>query len=225
MRVLLIEDSEHLRHSVSTGLRKAGYAVDTASDGEEGLWRAISNPYDVMVLDLMLPKLDGLTLLQRLRQSGHSTQVLVLTAKTTVADRVRGLQSGADDYLIKPFALEEFLARVQALCRRRYQQRDPCLNVSDLEINTAACSVTRGGRSIALTPREYRLLEYLARRAGDVVTRMEIWTHVYDEHTEPMSNAVDSAMCNLRKKIDLPDAVPLIGTRRGLGYVLGQPHT
>ena len=225
MRVLLIEDSEHLRRSVSTALRKAGYAVDAAGDGEEGLWYAQSNPYDVIVLDLMLPKMDGLTLLQKFRRQGHSTQVLVLTARDTVADRVRGLQAGADDYLIKPFALEEFLARVQALCRRQYQQKDPCLNVGDLEINTAACSVTRGGRTIALTPREYRLLEYLARRAGDVVTRTEIWTHVYDEHAEPMSNAVDSAMCNLRKKIDLPDAVPLIGTRRGLGYVLGQSRT
>src|SRR5688572_10384127 len=169
MRVLLIEDSEHLRHSVSTALRKAGYAVDTAGDGEEGLWHAGTNAYDVIVLDLMLPKLDGLTLLQQLRRSGHAVQVLVITAKTTVADRVRGLQTGADDYLIKPFALEEFLARVQALCRRQYHQRDPHLVVGDLEINTAACTVTRHGNAIELTRREYRLLEYLARRAGEVV--------------------------------------------------------
>jgi len=223
MRVLLVEDSDHLRHSVSTALRKAGYAVDAACDGEEGLWQASSNAYDVIVLDLMLPKLDGLTLLQRLRRDGHRTQVLLLTARTSVADRVRGLQTGADDYLVKPFALEEFLARVQALCRRHYQQKDPCLIIGDLEVNTAACTVTRAGRALELTPREYRLLEYLARRAGEVVSRTEIWVHVYDDQTEPMSNAVDSAICNLRKKIDPPGAVPLLVTRRGLGYVLERP--
>jgi DNA-binding response OmpR family regulator len=223
MRVLLIEDSEHLRRSLSTALRKAGYALDAATDGEEGLSQAMVNTYDVIVLDLMLPKLDGLTLLQTLRRDGHTTHVLVLTAKTAVADRVRGLQSGADDYLIKPFALEEFLARVQALCRRLYHQKDPCLNVGDLEINTAACSVRRAGRDIDLTPREYRLLEYLARRAGEVVSRSEIWLHVYDEQTEPMSNAVDSAICALRKKIDPVGVTPLLATRRGLGYVLERP--
>lgn len=223
MRVLLIEDSEHLRRSLSTALRKAGYALDAVGDGEEGLCQALANSYDVIVLDLMLPKLDGLSLLQALRRDGKSTHVLVLTAKATVADRVRGLQSGADDYLVKPFALEEFLARVQALCRRQYGQKDPCLVVGDLEINTVACSVSRAGRVIDLTPREYRLLEYLARRAGEVVSRSEIWVHVYDEHTEPMSNAVDSAVCILRKKIDVAGAVPMLGTRRGLGYVLERP--
>lgn len=223
MRVLLIEDSEHLRLSLCTALRKAGYAVDAAADGEDGLWQATSNPYDVIVLDLMLPKLDGLTLLERLRRDGYTSHVLVLTAKTTVADRVRGLQSGADDYLVKPFALEEFLARVQALCRRQYGQKDRCVNIGDLEINTAACTVSRGGRSIDLTPREYRLLEYLARRMGEVVSRTDIWLHIYDEQTEPMSNAVDSAICTLRKKIDAPDAAPLLVTRRGLGYVLENP--
>jgi len=223
MRVLLIEDSEHLRRSVSTALRKAGYAVDAVGDGEEGLWYAQSNPYDVIVLDLMLPKMDGLTLLQRFRRQGHATQVLVLTARDTVADRVRGLQTGADDYLVKPFALEEFLARVQALCRRQYHQKDPCLIVGDLELNTAACTVKRAGRAVELTTREYRLLEYLARRAGQVVSRTDIWEHIYDEHTEPMSNAVDSAVCSLRKKIDPPGAPALLRTRRGLGYVLGGP--
>jgi DNA-binding response OmpR family regulator len=222
MRALLIEDSDQLRHSLCTALRKVGYAVDLAIDGEDGLWQASSQEYDVVVLDLMLPKLDGLVVLERLRRGGRALPVLILTARTAVADRVRGLQAGADDYLVKPFALEEFLARVQALCRRRYQQKDPCVKVADLEINTAACRVLRAGRAIELTPREYRLLEYLARRAGEVVSRTEIWLHVYDEHSEPMSNAVDSAVCTLRKKIDPPDAVPLLATRRGLGYVLGQ---
>jgi len=220
MRVLVVEDSEHLRRSVSTALRKAGYAVDAAADGEEGLWSAESNAYDVIVLDLMLPKLDGLTFLERLRHNGRTTAVLVLTAKASVADRVQGLQTGADDYLVKPFALEEFLARVQALCRRQYHQRDPHLVVGDLEINTAACTVTRHGNAIELTPREYRLLEYLARRAGQVVSRTDIWVHIYDEQTEPLSNTVDSAICTLRKKLDFPGAAPLLVTRRGLGYVL-----
>jgi DNA-binding response OmpR family regulator len=225
MRVLLIEDSEYLRRSVSTALRKAGYAVDAVGDGEEGLWYAETNPYDVIVLDLMLPGLDGLTLLQRFRGHGHATQVLVLTARATVADRVRGLQTGADDYLVKPFALEEFLARVQALCRRQYHQKDPCLVVGDLEINTATCTVKRSGRTVDLTTREYRLLEYLARRVDEVVSRTAIWEHIYDEHTEPMSNAVDSAVCNLRKKIDPPGVPALLRTRRGLGYILGRPSS
>lgn len=218
MRVLLIEDSKILARSVTTALRKAGYAVDATGDGNEGLWHAESHIYDVIILDLMLPDLDGLTILQRLRQKERPTQVLVLTAKDTVEDRVRGLRTGADDYLIKPFALDELLARVQALCRRHYQKKAPQLRVGNLEIDTAARTVTRGGRVIDLTAREYRLLEYLATRAGEVVSRTDIWSHVYDEHSEPMSNAVDSAVCILRKKIEPPS---LLHTRRGLGYVLG----
>jgi DNA-binding response OmpR family regulator len=221
MRVLLIEDSKHLQRSVSTALRKAGYAVDVSGDGAEGLWYAESNQYDVIILDLMLPGLDGLTILKRLRRQGQATQVLILTAKDTVEDRVRGLQTGADDYLIKPFALEELLARVQALCRRHYLQKSPRLVVQDMEIDTAARTVTRAGRVIHLTPREYRLLEYLARRPGEVVSRADIWAHIYDERTEPLSNAVDSSICVLRNKIELPGAAPLLQTRRGLGYVLG----
>ena len=143
MRVLLIEDSEHLQRSVGSALRRTGYAVDVAGDGEEGLWRADSSAYDVIVLDLMLPKVDGLTLLRQLRRRGHTTQVLVLTARDTVEDRVRGLQTGADDYLVKPFALEEFLARVQALCRRQYGQKDPRLVVGELEIDTTSRTVRR----------------------------------------------------------------------------------
>jgi DNA-binding response OmpR family regulator len=164
--------------------------------------------------------MDGLSLLQRLRQHGQTTQVLVLTAKDTVEDRVRGLQSGADDYLIKPFALDELLARVQALCRRHYQKKTPRLRIGDLEIDPATRTVTRRRKLIELTPREYRLLEYLATRPGEIVSRSDIWAHVYDEHTEPMSNAVDSAICILRKKIEPPGAAPLLHTRRGMGYVL-----
>lgn len=221
MRVLFVEDSKILQRSVATALRKSGYAVDVTGDGDEGLWYAEQHSYDVIILDLMLPGMDGLTILQRLRRQGRVTQVLVLTAKDTVEDRVRGLRTGADDYLIKPFALDELLARVQALCRRHYQKKAPHLRVKDLEIDTAARTVTRYGKHIELTPREYRLLEYLASRPGEVVSRTDIWAHVYDEHTEPMSNAVDSAICVLRKKIEPAGTTSLLHTRRGMGYVLG----
>jgi DNA-binding response OmpR family regulator len=221
MRVLFVEDSKILQRSVTTALRKSGYAVDVTGDGNEGLWYAQSHPYDVIILDRLLPGLDGLTILQRLRQQGQTTQVLLLTAKDTVEDRVCGLRTGADDYLIKPFALDELLARVQALCRRHYLKKAPRLCVKDLEIDTAARKVSRCGRHIELTSREYRLLEYLASRPGEVVSRTDIWAHVYDEHTEPMSNTVDSAICILRKKIEPPGTTALLHTRRGMGYVLG----
>jgi DNA-binding response OmpR family regulator len=221
MRVLFVEDSRILQRTVATALRKSGYAVDVTGDGNEGLWYAQSHPYDVIILDRLLPGLDGLTILQRLREQGQTTQVLLLTAKDTVEDRVCGLRTGADDYLIKPFALDELLARVQALCRRHYQKKAPRLCVKDLEIDTAARTVKRRAKPIDLTPREYRLLEYLASRPGEVVSRAEIWAHVYDEQTEPMSNTVDSAICILRKKIEPPGTTALLHTRRRMGYVLG----
>jgi DNA-binding response OmpR family regulator len=223
MKVLLVEDSTLLQRSVGTGLKKAGYAVDVTGDGKEGLWYAESNQYDVIVLDLMLPGLDGLTLLRRLRAQGKDTHVLILTAKDTVSDRVRGLQTGADDYLIKPFAFEELLARVQALCRRGYGQKTPRLRIGDLEIDMAARTVTRAGDVIDLTAREYRLLEYLALRRGEVVSRSEIEEHIYGESVDPLSNVVDSTICVLRKKITPPGRAPLIVTKRGLGYVMDAP--
>ena len=224
MRVLLIEDSTRLQSAIRRALHHSGYAVDVADNGEDGLWLATSNDYDVIILDLMLPVLDGLTLLRRLRAAERGTHVLVLTAKDTVSDRVRGLESGADDYLVKPFALEELLARVQALCRRGYQRKNPQITVSDLQINTAARTAVRQGKPLELTPREFMLLEYLALRRGQVVSRTEIEAHLYPESAEVMSNVVDSAICTLRKKITLPGAVPLIHTRRGMGYVLeGEP--
>lgn len=164
MKVLLVEDSARLQMSVGRALRKAGYAVDVVGNGEEGLWQAESNDYDVIVLDIMLPKLDGLSLLQRLRQKGQGTHVLLLTARDTVEDRVQGLQLGADDYLVKPFALEELLARVEALCRRAYGSKQTRLVIDDLEIDTIAKEVFRAGQPVKLKPREYLLLEYLARR-------------------------------------------------------------
>lgn len=221
MRVLVVEDSPRLQRTLGVALRKSGYAVDLAGDGDEALWLAQSNDYDVIVLDLMLPKRDGLSVLARLREEGRTVHVLLLTARDTVGDRVQGLQRGADDYLVKPFALEELLARVAALCRRAYGTKQTRVAVGDLEIETTRRQVSRAGRPIELTAREYQLLEYLACRRGEVVSRTEIETHIYDGLADPASNVVDSAICVLRKKIAVgPAAVPLIHTRRGLGYVL-----
>ena len=220
MKVLLVEDSVRLQMSVGRALRKAGYALDVTDNGEDGLWQAEANDYDVIVLDIMLPKLDGLSLLRQLRQKGKGTHVLLLTARDTVEDRVQGLQLGADDYLVKPFALEELLARVEALCRRAYGSKQTRLIIADLEIDTVAKEVFRADHLVRLKPREYLLLEYLARRSGQVVTRGEIEAHIYDDSVDPMSNVVESAVCSLRKKISAPNPAPLIHTRHGLGYVL-----
>jgi DNA-binding response OmpR family regulator len=220
VKILLVEDSERLRRSVGAALKKSGYLADSTGDGSEGLWLAESNDYDVVILDIMLPGLDGLSLLQRLRKQGKTTHVLLLTARDTIEDRVHGLHLGADDYLIKPFALEELLARVEALCRRSYGNKQSRLAVSDLEIDTAAKEVFRAGQPIRLKPREYLLLEYLAQRAGQVVTRSEIEAHIYNDEVDPMSNVVDSAVCSLRKKIGAANGAPLIFTRHGLGYTL-----
>jgi DNA-binding response OmpR family regulator len=224
MRLLLIEDSARLQSSVGRGLRKAGYAVDVSGDGEDGLWLAESTEYDVIILDLMLPKLDGLALLRRLREKQNGTHVLILTARDTVENRVNGLQAGADDYLIKPFAFEELLARVQALCRRSYHRKNPKIDIGDLEIDTAARVATHKGKTIELTPREFTLLEYLAVRCGEVVSRSEIEAHIYPDAADLMSNTVDSAICILRKKLGLSGVSTRIQTRRGMGYVIeGKP--
>ena len=221
MRVLVVEDSVRLRTYVGKGLRHAGYAVDTAADGEEGMWMAGRMDYDVLVLDLMLPKLDGLSILRRLRNRGSKTHVLILTAKDTVQDRVNGLEEGADDYLVKPFAMEELIARVQALARRGYGVKNPRITVGDLTIDMSKRTVTREDQPITLKPREYALLEYLAIRRGQVVSRREIEHHIYDERSEPASNAVDSAVCTLRKIIEHAGGDPsLIQTRRGMGYII-----
>ncbi len=220
MRLLFVEDSERLQRYVGAALKKEGYAVDACVDGEEGLWLAETHDYDAIILDLMLPKLDGLTVLERLRASGKQTHVLLLTARDRVEDRVRGLLTGADDYLVKPFDLSELLARVHALCRRGYGAKARDLAFGDLVIDTVSKRVQVVGKLVELPPREYALLEYLALRSGEVVSRSEIEAHIYDDHVGAMSNVVDSAICSLRKKITPFGSKPLIQTRRGLGYVL-----
>lgn len=220
MRVLLVEDYAPTRNALSKGLQEAGFAVDASADGEEGLWYARSAPYDVIILDLLLPKLDGLTLLATLRREGCEAHVLVLTARDTLEDRVRGLNTGADDYLVKPFRFEELLARVQALVRRKYNRKDPLLRVGELEIDTLRKQARRDGEAIDLTAREYALLEYLARRAGEPVSRAEIWEHVYDFHDCAQSNVVDVYIGYLRRKLERPGRPRLLHTRRGQGYVL-----
>lgn len=224
MRVLVVEDYEPLRKSLVQGLEEAGLAVDSAAQGEEGLWYARSNDYDAIVLDIMLPKVDGLTILKQLRQAGDKAPILLLTAKDTVDDRVKGLNLGADDYLVKPFAFDELLARVRAMMRRRYEKADPVIRVDDLEMNTSTRTVCRGDRPIDLTAREYALLELLAMRAGEVVSRTDIWEHLYEFHSSAESNVVDVYIGYLRRKLEPPDQPRLIHTRRGQGYMLGGTH-
>jgi DNA-binding response OmpR family regulator len=222
MRVLVVEDYLPVRTAVTEALTEAGFAVDAAADGETGWWYARENPYDAIVLDLMLPRLDGLGVLSRLRGAGSRVPVLVLTARDAVDDRVRGLDGGADDYLVKPFALAELIARVKALVRRGYDRPDPVIRIGDLEVDTAKRLVARAGVAIALSAREYALLEYLAMRAGQLVTRTEIWEHVYDFRSDAQSNVVDVYIGYLRKKLEQAGRPRLIHTRRGQGYVLGE---
>jgi DNA-binding response OmpR family regulator len=220
VRVLLIEDHKPLVRALKQGLEEEGFAVDTSLDGEEADYKARTANYDVIILDLMLPKVDGLTLLQRWRREGLKTHVLVLTARGSIDDKVRGLDLGADDYLTKPFELEELLARLRALIRRGHEVKDPILRVHDLEINTATRTARRGGKPIHLTPREYALLQFLAYHQGRVVSRSMIWEHLYDEHDESTSNVVDVYIRYLRNKIDKGFDPPLIMTRWGEGYLL-----
>ena len=205
MRILVIEDYRPLRESLAKGLHEAGYAVDATGDGKEGLWYATSGEYDVILLDLMLPGVDGVEILKTLRSQGRESCVLVLTAKDTVQDRIRGLDLGADDYVVKPFAFEELLARIRALVRRGYRRKQPVIQVADLCIEPATQKVRRGEQEILLTAREYALLEYLAMRAGEVVSRTDIWEHVYDFNSTASSNVVDVYVGYLRKKIETDD--------------------
>lgn len=220
MKLLLVEDSVRLQKALREGLRRAGYSVDVSGDGNEALWYAENYQYDVIILDIMLPGIDGLEVLKRLRAKNNPVHILLLTAKDTIEDKVKGLQSGADDYLVKPFAFEELLARIQALCRRQYAFKSNIITIGTLEINLSTKTAKRAGNPIELQPREYALLEYLALRRWQVVFRSEIKEHIYDDYAEHISNVVDSAICNLRKKISVGDNTQLIFTRRGLGYIM-----
>jgi DNA-binding response OmpR family regulator len=221
MRLLIVEDQERLRNWLQKGLKEADFVVDATGDGKEGLWYALGNRYDLIILDLMLPGLDGLSILRKLREAGREDQVLILTAKDTVPDRVKGLDLGADDYLVKPFAFEELLARVRALVRRAYGKHSAVIQIGELRIDTAKRQVWRQEQEIELRAMEYKLLEYLARRVGETVSRTEIWEHLYEFGSETVSNVVDVYIGALRRKLDRPGEKSLIQTRRGLGYVLG----
>ena len=222
MRLLVIEDYPPLQQSLVKGLREAGFAVDATRDGAEGLWYAMGSEYDVIILDLMLPSMPGLEILKKIRAADNKAQVLILTAKDTVEDRVAGLDLGADDYLVKPFAFEEFLARIRALVRRGYRRKTPEIKIKDLQIDLTTRQVRRGKHQIALTPREYALLEYLAVRAGQAVSRSDIWEHLYEFDSAASSNVVDVYIGYLRKKLEQPGRPPLIHTIRGRGYLLGE---
>ena len=215
MRLLVIEDEVRLLRNLAKALREEGYAVDTSADGEEGLYKAQNNDYDAIVLDVMLPKLDGWQILERLRKT-QTTPILMLTARDTPADRVRGLDGGADDYLVKPFDLSELFARLRALIRRAAALPAPKIVLGDVAIDTRARTVAVGGQAVALTATEYAILEYLALQQGKVVSRTELFDHVFDERADSLSNLLDVHVYNIRRKL----ARPLIATRRGHGYCI-----
>jgi heavy metal response regulator len=220
MRVLVIEDEEKIAGFIKRGLKEEGYSVDVAGDGERGCFLASTQDYDLIVLDIKLPKMDGLTVCRTLREEKSSVPVLMLTVKDSVQDKVAGLDSGADDYLTKPFAFEEFLARCRALLRKRESQPLTKLQAGDLVLDLLSHTVTRAGRDILLTPKEFALLEYLMRCQGSVVTRTMISEHVWDVNFDTFSNVIDVYVNYLRNKIDRGYSKPLIHTLRGRGYVL-----
>ncbi|RJQ58329.1 MAG: DNA-binding response regulator [Desulfobacteraceae bacterium] len=221
MRILLIEDDSKIASFIIKGLKAAGYAVDHAADGEEGLHLALTEPYDAAVVDVMLPKKDGLALVETLRKEKRNIPVMILSAKGSVDDRVRGLHAGSDDYLPKPFAFSELLARVQALIRRSTGAAEPVrLSVGGLSMNLLTREVSRDGRKIELQPLEFSLLEYLMRSAGRVVSRTMIMEHVWDYNFDPQTNVVEARVSRLRDKIDRGFEKKLIHTIRGAGYVL-----
>lgn len=221
MRVLIVEDYDPLRFATAKAMREAGFTVDAAADGTKGLELGLTERYDVIVLDLNLPGLAGLEVLGRLRSEGIQSHVLLLTAQDTVEDRIRGLDSGADDYLVKPFEMGELLARARALVRRRYERKDPVIVIGDLAVDTVARSVHLGEDSVELTAREYTLLEYLALRAGQVVSRDEIRKHLYEGRSNAASNVIDVYVSYLRAKLEPEGRPKILHTKRGQGYLLG----
>lgn len=223
MRVLLVEDDPGVQRFVVKGLREQSYAVDAVNSGKAALYHADINTYDVVILDVMIPGMDGFEVCRHLREAGHRLPVLMLTARDAVEDRISGLDHGADDYLTKPFEFRELLARLRALLRRSGDLRPAKLEVADLTVDTASQSAKRSGESITLTQKEYALLEFLARNAGRVVGRSEIAEHVWDESFDPFSNLIEVYINRLRRKVDFPNKTPLLHTRRGAGYMLGSP--
>ena len=225
MRILLVEDDKRIALFIIKGLKAEGFAVDHAENGEDGLHLALTEPYDAAVIDIMLPKLDGLTLIEQMRQEKKKIPVIILSAKDTVDDRVKGLQTGGDDYLTKPFAFSELLARIQALIRRSTDQSEPTrLVVGDVSMNLITREVVRAEEKIDLQPLEFSLLEYLMRNAGRVVSKTMIMEHVWDYYFDPQTNVVESRIYKLREKIDKNFPTKLIHTVRGVGYVL-KPET
>ncbi len=224
LRILLVEDEPRMARVIAKGLREHSYAVDVAPDGNAALYQTAINDYDLILLDVLLPGPDGFEVCRELRARGDGTPVLMLTARATVDDRITGFDAGADDYLTKPFALRELLARVRALLRREPQLHPDTLELEDLVLDAVSHRVSRASREIELTAKEYALLEYLARRAGQLVSRAEIAAHVWDQSFDPFSNTIEVYVNRLRKKIDEEHAVKLIHTRRGEGYIL-EPRT
>lgn len=220
MRILLVEDDRRIARFVAKGLREQAYAVDVVGDGDVAIYKLSINDYDAVILDVMIPGRDGFEVCRELRSAGMAVPVIMLTARDTVQDRITGLDSGADDYLIKPFAVTELLARLRALLRRGRSVRPAKISVADLVLDTGAQRATRSGRVLALTTKEYALLEYLARETGRVVSRAEIAEHVWDENFDPMTNLIDVHINRLRRKVDNDFPVRLIHTRRGAGYLL-----
>jgi len=224
MRILVVEDEPRMANVIARGLREQSYAVDVAPDGIDGLYQASINDYDVIVLDVLLPHRDGYEVCRELRQRGNTTPVLMLTARATVDDRITGFDAGADDYLTKPFSFRELLARIRALLRRDSQLRPDVLEIADLVVDSASHRVARDNKEVQLTAKEYALLEYLARRRGQLVSRAEIAAHVWDDSFDPFSNTIEVYMNRLRKKIDGDHATKLLHTRRGEGYILESRH-
>ncbi len=220
MKILVVEDEERVAQFIQKGLKEEGHAVDVAYDGEDGGFLAEVNDYDLIILDLMLPKKNGLQTCKEIRDHGVNTPVLMLTARDSVEDKVRGLDAGADDYLAKPFAFEELLARVRALLRRQSESKTPTLKIADLELDPMSRLVTRSGKPIRLTTKEYALLEYLLRNPKKVLSRTLIGEHVWDMNFDPESNVIDVYVSHLRNKVDKGFEPPLIHTLRGQGYIL-----